>query len=555
MYALTTNFGRVSFQAQQWRALQLVQIIQKIHGSDKNLKIGILGGGIAGVTCFVGLQLLGFHNAELHEAQPDILLSQSTAEHRHSHPSINDWPMLFENKRKMAATTNLPFLNWFCGTTKSVIETMRSDPNLEIFKKNVHCSSIITRIDFAPRPDRQKFVFFARKPFETEAKAQKADLVVMALGFGKERNLEHSQSRSYWWADHLKHYRSEHQNYLDYKRYVSGSGDGALIDYARLLLTLPNVVDSLEPNPALELVGICRAPAFKELENNDARGEQANLESAAEEEFRKVYLHDKTNFHRNLYKFATDLLVRGEENENAFAKFKSEHFQEGHVLNNTKLVVRPAPGQRAGRKRQRPQLTNATSPANALLFALLTQGVNDATGCRAIEAGEVLPDKGLKLGSNFPSDEHIHIARNGTEDALEPQDEQTSGLLGGELQKLYMEFKKQKFSTDDIIPSEALKVEFYQGTPGEEFGVRADLNRKYSLAQKFLDSHIGGIKLRTRLSAPESEPRFLAMVQNKGLAERNFIKIGGIEAEIFGVPTEYTVGEVIASDEPRRVDV
>jgi len=192
VYNIGTRGGRVSFYSQQLRAIQLASALAAQY-PDKDESILVIGGGVAGVTFLTALRVLGFANVVGYEAQEKVLQTQVSAAHRDAHPSANDWPMLLQD-REYTSTTNIPFLNWHAGKVSDVIKMMREDRSFREHEHRFKCGRIVRAIELngsgGIQVESQQYI-------DGVSKEVLFDIVVCAVGFGVERNLEISKSGSY----------------------------------------------------------------------------------------------------------------------------------------------------------------------------------------------------------------------------------------------------------------------------------------------------------------------------------------------------------------------
>ncbi|CAM3937934.1 hypothetical protein MUGA111182_18145 [Mucilaginibacter galii] len=219
IFLLGTNEERITFLAQQSRAINLIRALSEFKVLTQDKKIGIIGGGISGVTAAVACSYLGVKNINLFESDDDILMLQKTATHRFIHPYIYDWPSEIYEKDQ----AELPFLEWNADYTHSVLNQIRQqfyDSKLKIdLQVNVKIDDI--------KKSKQGYDLFANKKFKGHY-----DFLIMAIGYGYETNIFKSGDfQSYWKPDVLMRPFKTHTSVL-----VGGSGDGALIDLIRAKL-------------------------------------------------------------------------------------------------------------------------------------------------------------------------------------------------------------------------------------------------------------------------------------------------------------------------------
>lgn len=220
VFVLGCHEKRVSFIAQQSRAINLVYALHETGCLPTGKTVAIIGGGVAGVTAAIAFGLLGTKVTLFEENS--LLHLQKQADDRWLHPGLFEWPDIPLGD----GDAKLPFLNWEAGKASKVrntlLDTFRSLstslPTIEV-KQNETVSSAIHingRLVLHHGP------LTIGSPF---------DLVVLAVGFGREKqagDLPGDCSPSYWANDGLMF--SGHDDKIVM---VSGGGDGALVDLVR----------------------------------------------------------------------------------------------------------------------------------------------------------------------------------------------------------------------------------------------------------------------------------------------------------------------------------
>lgn len=232
LYVIGPFAERLSFASQQRRALSLVCAIQaeleaagEKHGLEGK-RVCIIGAGLAGLTCSLGLLA---HKADtwILEASDRPMAHMLDVGHRDIHPTINFWP-----REEIALTTELPFLNWYqdnCGTILQDLlaeweQIAYAQPNFRELKGGCRVSAIRWNgrgwdIDATNPPEDQDF-----------------DIVILATGFGPERDLAETGTPGYWneQDDLIDEIRKKNKPIVNHY-VVSGTGDGGLIEALRLL--------------------------------------------------------------------------------------------------------------------------------------------------------------------------------------------------------------------------------------------------------------------------------------------------------------------------------
>lgn len=222
---------KVGFAFQQRRALNVIYAAKAADKLKDGANIAILGGGLAGAMACIGLAGMG-HMAKIFETRDRVLTLQRHAGHRVLHPCYNSWPMVDE----FSASTDHPFLNWYVGTADHVMATLLSEWS-ETYQPLLPEPKTLCTVKGVRLRDPERdcvIVSYEEKQKDGPAKAhvEEFDTAIIALGFGEERDLELSDELSYWHSDQLDHLRDTHN---DETFFVSGTGDGGLIDCLRLL--------------------------------------------------------------------------------------------------------------------------------------------------------------------------------------------------------------------------------------------------------------------------------------------------------------------------------
>lgn len=235
LYVIGPFAERLSFASQQRRALSLVCAIDDEikRAGDSNGLMGkracIVGAGLAGLTCSVGLAAYKCDSWIL-EAELTALAMNQGASHREIHPSINFWP-----REDVAVTTMLPFLNWYQDRCDVILDKLLNDwIGLEQQHgpmKGITLNSTVTAVSWNGSAWEVKTK--GRSP-----PVQGFDLVIFATGFGIEIVQHKSDTPSYWSAegDKIEQLRKKPTGTVKHC-VISGTGDGGLIEALRLLFS------------------------------------------------------------------------------------------------------------------------------------------------------------------------------------------------------------------------------------------------------------------------------------------------------------------------------
>jgi hypothetical protein len=228
---------------QQVRALNLIWALDRANRLNSASTIAVLGGGIAGLTAAMALREIFSSTADssprtvtLFERRSVLCPMQRGCATRWVHPHIYDWPA--EGSTNPSA--GLPIMNWRAGRASDVATTIvtqwEDEPrhqavdvkewrNLQYLKIH-HDSREVEWVGERYEGSRQRGPLGGGKG--------QFDIIILAIGFGAERDSTNHPAFSYWRNEtYAQPGLSDRQ-----KRYlVSGTGDGGLVDLLRLRIT------------------------------------------------------------------------------------------------------------------------------------------------------------------------------------------------------------------------------------------------------------------------------------------------------------------------------
>lgn len=222
---------RITFYSQQVRALSLVHALKHLGYLNANPRIAVIGGGAAGVTAAAAAALVSHSNVTLFETADKLLSLQSTTARRRLDPHIYDWPA-HDTTDPIA---DLPILDWEAGTCRSVRDdvllgfehiALRLAPRLQ--KRTRH--KVIGLTLAADGYDVSFVNLDAPLPDPGHKPTERFNMVLLAVGFGLEPDepVENIQGASYWSDAGVP--VAEFQGRPTPRFFVSGAGDGGLID-------------------------------------------------------------------------------------------------------------------------------------------------------------------------------------------------------------------------------------------------------------------------------------------------------------------------------------
>jgi HEAT repeat protein len=226
---------------QQVRALNLIFALSSARQSA-DTSIAIVGAGAAGITAAAAAAIHGWQVTVLERINGDVLsLAGSDASKRWLHPHIYDWPL--EKTDEPAA--GLCILDWTAGPADKVISELRLRWKQIESTYQIETHVGVTDVSINPL-DGKYFVQWNGKGHRItrpasqvwksrtgmRLRAMRFDLVILAVGFGKEESTSvFPNVSSYWAADNIDQNRDGSSRVP--LILVSGTGDGGLIDTLR----------------------------------------------------------------------------------------------------------------------------------------------------------------------------------------------------------------------------------------------------------------------------------------------------------------------------------
>lgn len=237
----------ITIYKQQLRALNIFNSLHVTRKITKGTRIGIIGGGIAGLT-FAAAALKARAVVHIFEKKDTFIPIQSGCYTRQIHPHIYDWP----GDDASVPYADLPVLTWTAGQTKEFCESIIAQYKeiVDSFERigesksrylTEHLEHNITDIIY--RASEKEYAIQSHKIVPSESdpndssvnlmpKGQSqsfCDIIIYAIGYGLERS-NHDEEKTYWKDLPL------HQSNSTNKYFISGTGDGALMDLIVLKL-------------------------------------------------------------------------------------------------------------------------------------------------------------------------------------------------------------------------------------------------------------------------------------------------------------------------------
>ena len=222
---------RITFYSQQVRALSLVYALKSLGYLNANPRVAVVGGGAAGVTAAAAIALVSNGTVVLFESAGELLSLQSTTERRRLDPHIYDWPA-HDTTDPIA---DLPILDWESGTCRSVREDVLvgfEDISVRLGQRlQRRMRHRVTGLAVAADGyDLSSVNLDDPLPLAEQEPNERFNMVLLAVGFGLEPRepVQNVQSASYWSDAGVP--VAEFEGRPTPRFFVSGAGDGGLID-------------------------------------------------------------------------------------------------------------------------------------------------------------------------------------------------------------------------------------------------------------------------------------------------------------------------------------
>jgi hypothetical protein len=214
----------VSFHSQQLRALNLVWALVKTGQLGPGTQVTVVGAGLAGITAAYAAWQSGAE-VTLFEKTTEPLHLQRGCRLRVIHPTIIEWP----SEKAGKAMTDLPCLNWGAGTADQVCDSIIAQWRVVEPQIDMRFEADVSQVK---RSDSSHPVIQVRSGGADVSHT--CDCLILAVGFGLEYSREGFPLLSYWHNDNFD--RPVLNPPRPRKYLVTGSGDGGLIDAARLAI-------------------------------------------------------------------------------------------------------------------------------------------------------------------------------------------------------------------------------------------------------------------------------------------------------------------------------
>lgn len=233
LYVLGCYDKRITFYSQQVRALSLVHALHAEGYLNAPKRIAVIGAGAAGTTAAAALALVTNSEVNLFERSHELMPLQMATRRRNIDPHIFDWPE-WDTDDPLA---DLPILDWTAGPAQEVRVKVSSEFERMVLALSPRLKKRMRHRAIAINPARKSFELVVERdaePGEAEAiveERDRYDMVFIAIGFGLEpaQTLLGIQNQSYWSDAGVP--VSEFEGRTKPRFFISGNGDGALIDF------------------------------------------------------------------------------------------------------------------------------------------------------------------------------------------------------------------------------------------------------------------------------------------------------------------------------------
>ena len=217
----------VTLWKQQIRALNLVYALASVApprlGEGKT--VAVIGGGVSGMTAAIAAASRG-SVVHLFEQRPVLCHLQLGCDTRWLHPHIYDWPAPGSEN----PYAGLPLLNWKAGTAADVTDQITTEfyKHLKVLRDRLHLHmGATTRLTGTSQ------VQWDNSSGEPRGGESGFNAIIVAVGFGVEVGVSDGFATSYWRNDSINQPKPGVTSEKPALVFISGPGDGGLIDLLR----------------------------------------------------------------------------------------------------------------------------------------------------------------------------------------------------------------------------------------------------------------------------------------------------------------------------------
>jgi hypothetical protein len=219
----------VTIFKQQIRSLNLIWALKQAGHISTETRVGIIGGGFAGLTAAAALLTQRPRELYIFEKRAVFCPLQQGCDIRWVHPHIYDWPA----QGSLRPVAGLPLMNWREGRASDVAYQLLAEwrHRRSIAAPHTRVVEVLQLRHLQLEGRRIEWVGLEEGSSSGESK--EFDLVIVAIGFGHETAPTGLEATSYWRNEDLN------QPHLGDQRnatLISGTGDGGFIDLLRARL-------------------------------------------------------------------------------------------------------------------------------------------------------------------------------------------------------------------------------------------------------------------------------------------------------------------------------
>ncbi|WSH65616.1 ABC-three component system protein [Rhizobium ruizarguesonis] len=227
IYVLGCYDRRITFYSQQVRALSLVHALHEHEYLTGAPHIAVIGGGAAGIAAAAAAALASEGPVTLFESADLLLKLQSGTTRRRLDPHIYDWP--FSNTEDPWA--DLPILDWEASVSNTVREeVLQQYHQIEVAAGGRLTTRLRHQVTSIQAIDPSTYQLTTLDLDSGSERPEQFNIVMLAFGFGlePEERIPGIRADSYWSDAGVP--GNEFRGRANPKFFVSGSGDGGLID-------------------------------------------------------------------------------------------------------------------------------------------------------------------------------------------------------------------------------------------------------------------------------------------------------------------------------------
>ena len=239
-YFVGTYARRVSFASQQYRSIDLVSALDE-NEPLRGKTVAVIGAGLAGLMAAVEAKRAGAH-VHMFEAEAGVLMRQRKASHRLIHPTVNRWPW-----EEIRHSTNFHNFDWCASSCNKIIANISAEfdeihkperPAKDATSVGSFTLSLDSRLMAYSRDQSAKYGRIRLNNPPTWLTKVNFDYAIVANGYGLENPNARADSVPYWVDDEVLQLRDKaarDPEFADQRFFVTGCGDGGLVDLLRLI--------------------------------------------------------------------------------------------------------------------------------------------------------------------------------------------------------------------------------------------------------------------------------------------------------------------------------